>query len=101
MKPDDDFERLFQGLEPVTPRAEFMQGLREIPLAERRSERSWLPLPFRDFRFALALAASLLLGLWFGSTELGDRASNEDVLAFISLDSGSVQAEPFDVSLLE
>jgi hypothetical protein len=105
MKPDDDFETLFQSLEPVEARPEFMRRLREIPLQEAAVSSSRLSLRFWDFRLALGLAASLLGGVWFSGTELGQRglgeAQTDDVLAFISMGSEDTLAEPFDVGLLE
>ena len=98
---NDEFESLFKSLEPVAARPDFMRRLREIPLSERRSERPALSFQFWNFRFSFGLAASLLLGLWFGSTELGGGSGSEDVQAFLSLDSSSVQAEAFPVDLFE
>jgi hypothetical protein len=101
MNSNDDLETRFSELEPVEARPEFMRRLREIPLSHPKPTLLGFPRLFGDMRLVFGFAAALLGGLWLGSTEFLDAASNEDVVAFLALSSGSVDAEPFDVGLLE
>lgn len=101
MTPEDDLEGLFQSLPAVVPSGDLMRRVREIPLTQRRSEGPSFSFRFWDFRLALGLAASLIGGIWLGSTDLVGYGPADEVQAFLELDAGQNQAEPFDVGLLE
>jgi hypothetical protein len=101
MKPDDDLTTLFQSLEPIEAKPEFFRALREIPWRDARSSRSPFGVRFWDFRFGVGLLASLVLGLWLGTSDWVAPNASDEVVAFMDLDSGESQAEPFDVGLLE
>jgi hypothetical protein len=101
VKPDDDLTTLFRNLEPIEAQPEFLRALREIPLRDARASRSPVGARFWDFRFGIGALAALLLGVWLGTTDWILPNASDDVVAFMDLDTGEVQDEPFDLGLLE
>lgn len=88
---DDDFKVAFRNLDPVQPSASFASAVRSIPHRYPRPEKAdlslwqWFRLPSRIA--TLTTAALCGLGVGYLTLEQTPENSDEDLSAFLELDT--------------